>query len=187
MKKKIALIATCVVLVAAIAVGGTLAWFTDSKEVANTVTFGNVKIALTEPTYPGNDNEGKITDVVPGSKITKDPTIENIGTNDCWVRAKLEVTVPESAGNVVPTYNIDTAKWTLGEDGYYYYKNQLVSKDKAILFDEVTIPSAWGNDTAGKDVKIIVKAEAMQIQDKNNGNEANNAALWQGVTAEKAV
>ena len=49
MKKKITLVATSVLLVAALVIGGTLAYFTDTEEATNTFTVGNVDITLTEP------------------------------------------------------------------------------------------------------------------------------------------
>lgn len=62
MKKKTILVAAiAVVLVAALVVGGTLAYFTDKSEVKDNVfTVGNVKIDLIESTYhrEGNDNSG---------------------------------------------------------------------------------------------------------------------------------
>ena len=48
MKKKLTVVVTAVTLVALIAIGATLAWFTDSKEVTNVVTMGNIKITLEE-------------------------------------------------------------------------------------------------------------------------------------------
>lgn len=61
MKKKTILVAAiAVMLVAALVVGGTLAYFTDTKSATNTFTVGNVKIKLIESTYhrEGNDNSG---------------------------------------------------------------------------------------------------------------------------------
>lgn len=62
MKKKTILVAAiAVMLVAALVVGGTLAYFTDKTEVKDNVfTMGNVKIDLIESTYhrEGNDNSG---------------------------------------------------------------------------------------------------------------------------------
>ncbi len=84
--KKTIIIAVSLLMAALLAVGGTLAYFTAKAEVTNVVTMGNVKIKLTEPNF-----DGKIGPIVPGAKIVKDPTITNIGKNDCYVRAKIEV------------------------------------------------------------------------------------------------
>ena len=47
-KKKILTIALCVALVAALVVGASIAYFTDTKEATNVFTIGNVKIELLE-------------------------------------------------------------------------------------------------------------------------------------------
>lgn len=80
MKKKTILVAAiAVMLVAALVVGGTLAYFTDTKSATNTFTVGNVKIDLIKSTYhrEGNDNSGDTTIPDPthtasGMKYVKD-------------------------------------------------------------------------------------------------------------------
>lgn len=189
MKKKITLIITCVTLVAAIAVGGTLAWFTDKAEVTNTVTFGNVDISLTEPAFDElTSNDRYLDNVLPGDEIGKDPTITNTGANDAWIRAKITTTLP--VGATAPTdgidtiYNIDTTKWVFNQtNGYYYYNVKLAAQndtddddtDVAVLFDEVTIPTNWTNTISFKDLKIEVNVEAVQAD--NNG-AAYTDANW---------
>lgn len=96
MKKKVTLIATGTALAALVAVGGTLAWFSSTQTATNVVTTGNVKILLEET------KDGELTDVngsgvtfdkvVPGAEILKDPTITNVGANNAYVRAKIEIT-----------------------------------------------------------------------------------------------
>ena len=61
MKKKTILVAAiAVMLVAALVVGGTLAYFTDKDDATNTFTVGNVKINLIEQQRKA-DNEGNKT------------------------------------------------------------------------------------------------------------------------------
>lgn len=50
-KKSILMAAIAVMLVAVLVVGGTLAYFTDTKSATNTFTMGNVKIELLESQY----------------------------------------------------------------------------------------------------------------------------------------
>lgn len=59
-KKSILVAAIAVMLVAALVVGGALAYFTDTKAKDNVFTVGNVSIQLIESTYhrEGNDNSG---------------------------------------------------------------------------------------------------------------------------------
>lgn len=60
MKKKILALCLVIALAATAIIGGTLAYFTDTKDVTNTFTVGNVSIKLIESTYhrEGNDNSG---------------------------------------------------------------------------------------------------------------------------------
>lgn len=72
MKKKTILVAAiAVMLVAALVVGGTLAYFTDTKSADNTFTVGNVKIDLTETAWNANESHT----LVPGKFYDKNPTI----------------------------------------------------------------------------------------------------------------
>lgn len=89
MKKKTILVAAiAVMLVAALVVGGTLAYFTDTKTADNTFTMGNVAITLDEknanpdaPTGSGRVTENTYN-VYPGLIVDKDPTVTNVGSND---------------------------------------------------------------------------------------------------------
>lgn len=67
-KRKIILLATALCMVAILAVGGTLAYFTDTDVAVNTFTVGNVKIELIEEQRT-LDAEGR--QPVPGSEIVE--------------------------------------------------------------------------------------------------------------------
>lgn len=78
-------------LIASRAVGGrTLAYLTDAETTDNTFTVGKVKIALSEPNYPGNESE-QVKDLVPNEIVKKDPQIKNVGINDAIIYLKVEV------------------------------------------------------------------------------------------------
>lgn len=68
--KKVLLMCTAYALVAAIAIGATLAFFTDRDSEVNTFTVGDVKIDLTEEFQQG-------AELVPGVKIDKNAGITN--------------------------------------------------------------------------------------------------------------
>ncbi|MBO5300969.1 MAG: hypothetical protein J6A81_02015, partial [Peptococcaceae bacterium] len=70
-KKKFALMAASVALVASTVLFGTLAYFTDRESVANTFTVGNIDITL---------DEAKVNDYgepLKGSDVVKDYIDEN--------------------------------------------------------------------------------------------------------------
>lgn len=167
MKKKLTLVVTCIVLVAAMVIGGTLAYFTDTKSAENTFTVGNVEIDLTEPKWTSTGKEDA-PEVYPGESLAKDPTVENTGANPCFVRIKVEnLDQFGDKGNITyrTAYVTDAlgANWVKHTDGYFYYSKVLnVNEKTSALFDQVVMPTGLtGNETA-KD--IVVTAEAVQAQ-----------------------
>ena len=99
MKKKTILVAAiAVMLVAALVVGGTLAYFTDTKTETNTFTMGNVSIDLNEQQKGENGLEEFKQDkqLVPGTSsdgnaVSKIVTVSNKGDNDAWVWVELKI------------------------------------------------------------------------------------------------
>ncbi len=77
MKKK-ALMAASYVMVAALAIGGTVAYLTDRDNATNTFTMGDVDIELNEKFEQG-------AELLPGVNIEKVPTITNTGKSDAYV------------------------------------------------------------------------------------------------------
>lgn len=81
MNKRTALTAASCAMLGIAAVGGTLAYLTDSETTTNTFTVGKVKADLEEPNYPGNGSD-EVTNIRPNDEINKDPQVENTGNND---------------------------------------------------------------------------------------------------------
>lgn len=110
--RKILVSVAALALVAAISIGGTLAWLTDKTvDVVNTFTVGNVNIKLDEAKVNDEgkpiDKQGNVVDVkepadlakadrikgneykevMPGYTYTKDPTVTVLeGSENCYVR-----------------------------------------------------------------------------------------------------
>lgn len=111
-KAKLQMICTgiCFTLSVLLFIGTSFAYFSDTKQVTNTMTVGNVAIELTEaavkreagnlvedPSAPrikgGVDATVRDYGVIyPGISIFKDPTIKNVGGSDAWVAAKITIT-----------------------------------------------------------------------------------------------
>ena len=117
-------ITAAVVLMLVLLVGGLVAYFTDTDTKTNTFTIGNVDITLTEPLWdalPKSEGDANIPDdaedMMPGEKVTKDPTINNVSTkNDAYVFAKVEVpcteiVAPETTAKELFSYTVNTG-WT---------------------------------------------------------------------------
>lgn len=103
-KRKLMLVALSLCMVAILAIGGSLAFFTDTSKATNTFTVGDVDITLDEApvkkdgdkwvpdTTADRTEEGnRYEDVYPGAVLPKDPTVHNVGTNDAYVRVQVQV------------------------------------------------------------------------------------------------
>lgn len=123
-KRKIVLLATSLCMIAILAIGGTLAYFTDTDEATNTFAVGGVKIALHEQQVskdgsklePFTQNQVlmPIVGSAQGEKdtfgqptaanyIDKIVTIENTGASDAWVRAYFAI--PSALDDGYETFN----------------------------------------------------------------------------------
>lgn len=122
MKKKLTLVVTCIVLVAAMVIGGTLAYFTDTKNATNTFTVGNVKINLIEQQRGENglvpfEQNKKLYPIVGSAQGEKDAlgmptaknyvdkmvTIENTGSEKAYIRAYFAI--PSALDDGYETFN----------------------------------------------------------------------------------
>ena len=159
MKKKLTLVVTCIVLVAAMVIGGTLAYFTDSKTATNTFTMGNVNIKLDE-TDIKNPEGDRVTsneyDVYPGQTVTKDPIVHNTGKNGAYIRATVNV---YNWMNLVAAY-YPNFKETFPNDGYKAALNLLVGE----LGDGWSVVGVVAGDTftIGQfDAKFVLKYDGV--------------------------
>lgn len=110
MKKKTILVAAiAVMLVAALVVGGTLAYFTDKSDAkVNTFTVGNVAIDLEEPNWNADESHT----LLPGARYAKDPTITvKEGSQDAYVFLKLDLNKYVSLINLM---GVDAYKNNIG-------------------------------------------------------------------------
>lgn len=93
-KRRILGVALSLCVVAILAVGASLAFFTDTKTATNTFTMGNVLIKLdeTDVKNPTGDRVKENNyDVYPGAVVTKDPIVHNVGKNAAYIRATVNV------------------------------------------------------------------------------------------------
>ncbi len=150
MKKKLTLVVTSVLLVAALVIGGTLAYFTDTDSADNTFTAGNVNIKLIEQERDGKGGlkaftQNKVLMPIVGSAqgdkdalgqpvaenyIDKIVTVENTGASKAWVRAYFAI--PSALDDGEDTYNagLNILHFNFGnKDGNTTYGNQWSWKD----------------------------------------------------------
>ena len=138
-KKTILVVAIAVMLVAALVVGGTLAYFTDTKSADNTFTVGNVKIDLLESSLH-RENAGIANGATSDSELWSN--VEKLGSNN---------TSPYKAGDTFYTddqikanareYKCENVKLNPGES---YHKMPYVvntGKNAAYIRIRVMIPA----------------------------------------------
>ena len=167
----IAIIALSVLLVASIAIGVTLAYFTSTATVAGTITLGDpVTISITQGgasatslTFPGDALPGTVFDQAIGIAAPAD-------ISEALVRAKLTITNADGASTNVAGQT--TASWTEGTDDYYYYNGSITSNDTVDFITSITVPTSLTNEDANKTFNVDVVVETIQ--------KANNAAnsVW---------
>ena len=95
-KRKIVLLALAACMVAILAVGGTLAYFTAEDTAVNVFTVGNVAIDL-EETFEQN------SELAPGLKINKDAWVVNTGSKPAYVR--VHIAIPFEMDDGDPSFN----------------------------------------------------------------------------------
>ena len=182
-KKRNAIIS--LLLVAAIAITGALAFLTARDIAENKFTVGNIAIKLTEPKWDAANPTGTLENIVAGQVIEKDPTITNVGKNNAYVYMMIEIpkvyrtdiVTKDSSGNEVtesvnhyPLFSFTANRgWSLIDsqlgtdvDAYDYYlygfDTALAPSESATLFDKVTfanITSDFVNAITGNNIVDI--------------------------------
>lgn len=211
-KKKVFVTALAICLVAIISMG-TLAWFNASDSITNEFKIADsdgdgtpdfsVDVWENDPADPTvKDQDGvTYTNIAPGDVIAKNPTVENTGDYDQWIRVYVtfdDWAVIEAAcqnqgisSDVRGWLDVDAAAWTADNNAtvvenntvtYVYYYNYKLAKDQtAVLFNNVTIPGEFEQEdmkfTSGN-FTITVKAEALQADNTGDTAQAAFATYW---------
>ena len=188
-KRKLLTLAMTLCMVAILAVGGTLAYFTAEDELTNTFTSGNIKILLDEAKVKQDDNgdyiqdgetrteEGQEYDLHPGISVLKDPTIhlndDATGTSEAlpaYIAAKIIITGADLDGtDMIATHQpyIDITKLVSGgivTTGATYHAewqglNEVHINDNCVAYQ---VPDA-ANDTWT--IYVFVKAPVQPGED----------------------
>ncbi|MCL1797601.1 MAG: CalY family protein [Eggerthellaceae bacterium] len=113
-KKALSITVLTVALVAALAYGSTLAFFTDYDEVENVFTMGNIKIGIDEPGWEDGDG----LDLVPGSVRVKDPTVTAL-EGKSYMRVRMELVDGATGALITDSARINLILDTLFFDKAY--------------------------------------------------------------------
>lgn len=168
MKKKTIALIVCLTLIIGCAIGGTIAWLTDTtKAVTNTFTAGDVDIDLTETWNTDADGNGSLESwtakMIPGASYTKDPVVSvTANSEDCWLFVKFE------EKNDAKTYLVYTSTlttdngWTQG-DGTKIPTN--VWYRKVLASDTTRSWHLLANDTVQINGETVTKANMSTADD----------------------
>lgn len=147
-KKSILLTLVVVMVVTSVAIGATLAYFSDQETATNTFTVGNVDIELDEPAWVEDSK------LIPGTEIAKDPTVTVVkGSEKSYVRIFVEI---NNKAVLDELFDPDGADLLAIFDGYdedtWLYKG--VERDAAA--DTITYEFwyAAAVDAAGADIEL---------------------------------
>lgn len=181
LKKKSFALLTALALVMGCAIGGTLAWLTDSTgEVKNTFTTSNIEIDLSETT-------GEEYMMKPGWTIEKDPKVTvQADSEACYLFVKLE-----KSSNFDDFMTFEMAEgWTEltgveGVTGVYYRtvatnvaaQNFQVLKDNQVLVKDNVTAEQMEELNSGTYPTLTITAYASQ-QYKDNTTTFTAAEAW---------
>ena len=138
--KKLSAAAIAIILVVVMTIGGTVAFLMDSTEsVVNKFT----------PASSGITIEEKVKE-----NCKTEIAVKNTGDTGAYIRVSLVANYYDKNNNItggaaVPNFTLNSEKWFLGNDGYYYYKqpvaagsvtdNLLASESKMQLEDNMQV------------------------------------------------
>lgn len=160
------LLLVSLVLLLALAVGGTVAWLNSSSgPVTNTMSPGQVPITINETineTFNGITKSGV--------------TVTNTGNIDAYIRVAIVANAVDENGNIIagtaPSYVslVNTDYWQLLEDdGYYYYKG-------AVAPDGGTTEQLFKGDVKVTGGELNILAESIQVLGGYGGKTASEYA-----------
>ena len=205
-KKKVLVTALAVSLIAILSLG-TLAWFNAKDEITNTFKIADsdgdgtpdfsVDVWENDPANPTVKDQDGVTyeEIAPGDVLAKNPTVENTGDYDQWVRVYVTFdewsTIEAACDRLNLTDDLRTwldvdGAWTADDSAtvianntvtyVYYYNYKLVKDGTAVLFNNVSIPEEFEQEDmkyVSDNFTIKVKAEAIQAD--NTGDTAQKA------------
>ena len=190
MKKTVKILAfvLCAVMLVVGSVFGTYAYLTSQTgEVTNTFTVGNVAITLDETdvdVYGVKDTDDRVKEnvykLIPGHTYVKDPTVHvAAGSEAAWLFVKVEDGIAAIQGATTIADQLEDNGWTpLDGVANVYTREKVVSKNEVQnfqVFGSFTLTDD-ANVSAYASASITVTAYAVQADGFENAKDAWTAA-----------
>lgn len=184
-KARRALLTLSLVLVVAFAaVGGTIAWLTDTSDtLTNTFETSTIGVTLEETKGETTDNKNYTFEMVPGHTIEKDPKVTvTANSEDAWLFVQL---TKANDFDKFMTYDMADG-WELvsGTTNVYGRKvtGSAIGTEIAVIKDnKVTVKDGVTaedmKNAEGKEPSLTITAYVCQLY-KTNGSEFTAAAAW---------
>lgn len=166
-KLRLLLIAMAAILVSLFSTQ-TLAYYTAVGTATNVVTSGSVHLQIHEQTADGSPFPEDGVYVIPGMRVGKRVTVENICQHPFFLRVRLVSGVDNAQLSAEDCLEMDLnlADWTLRDDGFLYY-NTVVQpgEETKPVFTWVEIVGAHvDNSYIGSALTLTVDAYAVQSE-----------------------
>lgn len=176
------------VMLTALAVSQTLAFFTTSVDTENIIQFGDLGIRINETTLDAQGEEvayspGESANISRNSRQSRIVRVENTGGQPTYVRVDLGIKGTDKDGNEIKNadalagYTLNDEDW-LYQDGWYYYREALEPGSETeellteVIFDIDEISSLY----PGGNFDLNVSAQG--VQSRNNEDNVLAARGW---------
>lgn len=156
--KKLSAAAIAIILVVVMAIGGTVALLMDSTDsVTNKFAPASSGITIEE-----KFKENCKTEIA----------VKNTGDTGTYIRVSLVANYYDENGNItggaaVPDFTLNSEKWFLGNDGYYYYKQPVAAGD---VTDNLL--ASGSKMELSENMQVTVLAQSMQTTPTNAVTDA---------------
>ena len=163
MEKKVKIIAG-LFLAVILSTAGAYAAFSDSLNIVNHISVGDISISVSEYARKGNGEiKYKAPDeVLPGQIISKIPRIKNMAL-PCWIRAKIVFGGGNTECKGLSEENIhDISTDWVRRGEYYYYTKILRKQETTDLFQKISIPETWTEEHALQKLTVDIQVDAIQ-------------------------
>lgn len=180
-KKKVSMLLVSLVLIAAIAVGSTVAFIaTSTSPITNIFNPAKVTVDIDETFENG---------------VKSDVKVANTGNTDAFIRAKIVVTWKDADGNVSATkpeenkdytMKLNETDWFLGSDGFYYCRTS-VAPDVSNNLTPALIEKCEkkGTPPDGYDLSVEIIASGIQSTPDSAVNDAWGMTVVNGQLTQK--